>query len=434
MTDVAISVEHVSKRFKLYHNLITGPIKEHLFFWKAHQYYQEFMAVRDVSLEVKRGEVVGIIGPNGAGKTTLLKMVAGLLPVESGRIRVKGKITALLALGVGVHYEFTGRENIFYGGMLLGMSKREVLRKMEAIIEFAELAKFIDHPYRTYSSGMRTRLLFSISMSIDPDILIVDEALATGDSQFVNKCMGRIREICRGGATILFVSHNLYQIQQLCNRALFLSEGRVMAEGSPAEAITAYNRWEFEEERKSVPSRNNGDTRTHRGTSSTRVFRRGPVFINRVEILDQDGRDTSIFRTWDPMIVRVWYECRGTPPQDTLGLGIAISREEDLSLISRFNTHNVIRDEDLSHYADAPFRRCPGSSGYIQGRFPIQLSEGRYLLSIALLANIPGSLDFYEYHHHYYPFSILRSGFPMADTVYYPMVEWQHCPGQESEC
>src|SRR5579872_2967303 len=174
--DIAIDVSHVSKRFKLYHNVVLGPLKERLFFWKQKDLYREYLAVDDVSFSIKRGEIVGIIGPNGAGKTTLLKMIAGLLPVNEGSISVKGKVTALLALGVGVHPEFSGRENIFFNGLLLGMSPEEIHGKTESIIEFSEIGQFIDQPFRTYSSGMKARLLFAISMSVDPDIMIVDEA------------------------------------------------------------------------------------------------------------------------------------------------------------------------------------------------------------------------------------------------------------------
>src|SRR5687768_11796335 len=142
--DVVIEAVGVSKRFKLYHNLASGPVKELLFFWRGERYYREFLAVDDVTLRVRRGEVVGVIGPNGAGKTTLLKMIAGLLPVDKGSITVRGRVTALLALGVGVHPEFTGRENIYYGGLLLGMSRDEVTAKTPAIVEFAELGEFID--------------------------------------------------------------------------------------------------------------------------------------------------------------------------------------------------------------------------------------------------------------------------------------------------
>ena len=198
------------------------------------------MAVKDVSLDIKKGEIVGFIGPNGAGKTTLLKMIAGLLPVDKGTIEVNGSVTALLALGVGVVPEMTGRENILYGGMLLGMSKNEVRSKMDSIIEFAELNDFVDRPMRTYSSGMRARLLFSISMSIVPDILIVDEALATGDSYFVKKCSRRIREICESGATILFVSHNLRHIKELCDKCYILQAGQLLASGDSESVIAEY--------------------------------------------------------------------------------------------------------------------------------------------------------------------------------------------------
>src|SRR4030043_2468986 len=225
MKDIAISAQKVSKRFKLYKDIIMDPIKEHLLFWRKEDFYHEFLAVKDVSFEIQKGQIVGIIGPNGAGKTTLLKMIAGLLDVDKGNINVYGKITALLTLGLGFHLEFTGRENIFYGGLLLGMSKREILRKMPGIIEFAEIGDYIDRPLRTYSSGMRARLVFATSMSIDPDILLVDEALATGDSYFVQKCSKRIEEICKSGATILYVSHNMWHIQQLCHRAILMDRG-----------------------------------------------------------------------------------------------------------------------------------------------------------------------------------------------------------------
>ena len=186
--DIAIDIRNASKRFKLYHNMVLGPLKDLILFWRKGSYYREFRAVDDVSFQVRRGEVVGIVGPNGAGKTTLLKMIAGLLPIDSGSITVRGRVNALLALGVGVHPEFTGRENIFYGALMLGMKAAEIEAKMDSIVEFAELGEFIEQPFRTYSSGMRSRLLFSISMSIEPDILIVDEALATGDAYFVQKC------------------------------------------------------------------------------------------------------------------------------------------------------------------------------------------------------------------------------------------------------
>lgn len=239
MTETVIRVEHLTKRFRLYGNQRTGPLKAVLF-PKLHAKIPSFLAVNDVSFEVREGEVVGMLGHNGSGKTTLLKMIAGLLAADEGKISVRGKITALLALGVGVHPEFTGRENIIYGAMLLGMSKREVMRKLDSIIEFAEVGEHIDQPLRTYSSGMQSRLLFSTAMSAEPDILIVDEALATGDSRFVEKCKQRIRDVCHGGATVLFVSHSLQEVATLCDRCLLLNHGQLVFDGKPEESIHKY--------------------------------------------------------------------------------------------------------------------------------------------------------------------------------------------------
>jgi len=242
MSDIAIQLTDVCKHFKLYDNPVTGPIKELLFFWRRDQYFKRFTTVRDVSFKVNRGEVVGIIGPNGAGKTTLLKMIAGLLRIDEGTIDINGKVTALLALGVGVHPEFTGRLNAVYGAMLLGMTKAEAQAKLPSIIEFAELGEFIDQPFRTYSSGMRARLLFSVAMSVEPDILIVDEALATGDAYFISKCRQRIEQICNEGATILLVTHNLTYLQELCDRVIVLDHGAVINDSTPMESIAVYGK------------------------------------------------------------------------------------------------------------------------------------------------------------------------------------------------
>lgn len=239
MSEPVIRVEHVSKRYRLYGSRRSGPL-ESIFFPKRHALIPSFLAVNDVSFDVHRGEVVGMLGHNGSGKTTLLKVIAGLLGADEGQVTVRGKITALLALGVGVHPEFTGRENIVYGAMLLGMRKSEVMRKLDSIIEFAEVGEFIDQPLRTYSSGMQSRLLFSTAMSVEPDILVVDEALATGDSRFVEKCKQRIRDVCRGGTTVLYVSHSLPEVATLCNRCLVLNHGKLVFDGTPEDSIHKY--------------------------------------------------------------------------------------------------------------------------------------------------------------------------------------------------
>lgn len=329
--DIAIDIRQVSKRFKLYHNVVLGPLKDLLFFWRKGAYYREFVAIKDISLQVKRGEVVGIVGPNGAGKTTLLKMIAGLLPIDGGSISVRGRVNALLALGVGVHPEFTGRENIYYGALLLGMKPAEIEAKMDSIIAFAELGDFIDRPFRTYSSGMKSRLLFSISMSIDPDILIVDEALATGDAYFVQKCGARIRELCARGATILFVSHNLSQIEDICQRAVFIADGRVLHSGDPRSAIEAYNAWAFEREkgrpREATPA---GGMRSLSGN--------GQVVIDAVRLRNDAGQPVTGVYTGEAMTVELDYTST-VPAGTAVTCFLGVTRASDNEWVSEISSH-----------------------------------------------------------------------------------------------
>lgn len=334
MSDIVISVKNVSKEFRLYDNPVSGPIKELLFPWRKDQFSKRFWAVKDVSLEVKRGEVVGIIGPNGAGKTTLLKMIAGLLPVDKGSISVKGRVTALLALGVGVHPEFTGRENIYFGGLLLGMSKEEINRKMEGIIEFAELGDFIGQPFRTYSSGMKARLLFAISMSIDPDVLIVDEALATGDSYFLSKSRKKILDLCNSGATILFVSHNLSQIQELCGRAYFLAKGEILGAGTPESMVAEYNSYIFNIKSRcaSILNSKNNDFFIVSGNLD--------VVIDDVKIVNLSEKKNDIFYSGDSIKIQIYYKNNKKIKKCNLFLGFITS--SDCLYVSEFNTVNYI--------------------------------------------------------------------------------------------
>lgn len=237
---LALELVGVSKRFKLYHDPARGPLKEWLFWWRKSQFSRELPALEGVSFSVRRGETVGVIGANGAGKTTLLKIIGGLLEPDAGRVTVRGRVTTMLALGLAVHPEFTGRENVLYNGLLMGMSKDEVLARLPEIVRFAELEDYVDHPFRTYSTGMRARLLFATATAVKPDIIIIDEALATGDLRFLQKCRQRIQQLCESGATVLFVSHSLAQVQEMTRRSLVIHGGQLAFDGPTEAAIAHY--------------------------------------------------------------------------------------------------------------------------------------------------------------------------------------------------
>lgn len=202
---------------------------------------EEFWALKDVSFEVKQGDVVGIIGRNGAGKSTLLKVLSRITEPTKGRIRITGRVASLLEVGTGFHQELTGRENIYLNGAILGMSKSEIKRKFDEIVAFSEIEKFLDTPVKRYSSGMYVRLAFAVAAHLEPEILIVDEVLAVGDAQFQKRCLGKMQDVSKKeGRTVLFVSHNMVAVQNLCERTIWLNEGRIIANGEPATLVNDY--------------------------------------------------------------------------------------------------------------------------------------------------------------------------------------------------
>ena len=207
------------------------------------RYYREFTALTNASFTLARGEVLGLVGRNGAGKSTLLQLVCGTLTPSSGSIQVNGRIAALLELGAGFNPEFSGRENVFLNASVLGLTQKEIEDRYESIVDFSGIRDFIEQPVKTYSSGMYVRLAFSIATSIDPDILIVDEALSVGDGAFARKSFDRIMELKERGTTILFCSHTMYQIETLCTRALWLEHGTVKMDGDPAKVVVEYKSW-----------------------------------------------------------------------------------------------------------------------------------------------------------------------------------------------
>lgn len=235
-----IRAKNISMRYLMTYDRIKS-IKEYIVqLVQGKIKYEEFWALKDVSFEVQRGEVVGIIGHNGAGKSTLLKVISGILKPTGGELEVRGNIVPMLELGSGFDHDLTGRENIFLNGAILGYSEAYLKEKYEEIVSFSELGKFIDVPIRNYSSGMLMRLAFSIATVVQPEILIVDEILAVGDAAFQEKSKARMRELMGGGTTVLFVSHSLAQIREMCDRVIWLEHGQVKMIGETQEICDAY--------------------------------------------------------------------------------------------------------------------------------------------------------------------------------------------------
>lgn len=239
MSDFAVDVRSVSKRFRLAHGQYNS-IKERLIHGGKRKSVEDFWALDDVSLTVKQGETVGILGRNGSGKSTLLKCICGVLQPTKGEVAVQGKLAGLLELGAGFQQDLTGRENIYLNGSLLGMSKREVDRAFDAIVDFSELEEFIDGPVKFYSSGMAVRLGFAVAVNVDPDVLVVDEVLAVGDERFQRKCIDRVNQFQREGRTILLVTHAADTIRAICDRGIVLSHGHLVAEGDPGEVTRIF--------------------------------------------------------------------------------------------------------------------------------------------------------------------------------------------------
>lgn len=238
--NIAVKIENVSMMFNMASEKIYS-IKEYFIkLVSGKLYFQEFWALRDISFEIKKGEIFGIIGLNGAGKSTLLKIIAGVLKPTKGKVYVNGSMAPLIELGAGFDFELTARENIFLNGAILGYSRKFMKEKFDEIVEFAELRDFLDVPLKNFSSGMQARLGFAIATIVDPDILIVDEILAVGDFHFQEKCEKRINSMLEKGTTIVMVSHSIDQIERMCQRVLWLEKGRMKMIGNAKEVCEAY--------------------------------------------------------------------------------------------------------------------------------------------------------------------------------------------------
>lgn len=327
-------------------------------------------AVRDVDLDVAPGEAIGIIGQNGSGKSTLLKMLARIIPPTSGTVEIGGSVAAMLELGAGFHPDFTGRENVFMNGSIHGLSERQIGARLEEIVDFAELEEFIDMPVRTYSSGMQMRLAFAISSHVNPDVLLLDEVLAVGDEAFQRKCYGRIFEFRRAGGTLVFVSHDPGAVERVCDRAILLEGGEMVAAGPTEDVLRTYHRHLAEVPATETPAAEVSEEGAVDEVDPRVWGTRDVAVISEVRLVGANG-PTDRFVAGDPLTVEIDVDAREAILRPSVGIAIV---SDDGTLCSGSNTRRdgLVVDEILGR---ATFR-C-----HIRA---LHLHEGRFAVTVAL--------------------------------------------------
>lgn len=307
MNEIVLEVSHLTKSFRLHHEK-TNSLKQ-LIAARGRTRFDEFTALRDVTFDVREGEVFGVIGHNGSGKSTLLKCMAGILQPNQGHVKVTKRMSALLELGAGFHPELSGRENVYLNAAILGMGRREIAARFDDIVDFSGLEAFIDAPVKTYSTGMYVRLAFAVAINVDPQLLIIDEILAVGDVTFQQKCMEKFVDFRNEGRTIVLVTHAMNSVRDMCDRAAWLEHGRLVDMGDPAELVEAYT------ERMLGDHERNSDGSTRRGS--------GEIQIERVELFANHSDEPSKrFRTGDDIRIRLHYVAPERVPKPVFGIAI----------------------------------------------------------------------------------------------------------------
>jgi len=331
--EIVISIKNLTKDYKLYENKMDR-LKEAIFINKK-KYYKEFSALKNVSLEIKRGETIGLIGKNGSGKSTLLKILTGIITPTSGELEVKGKISALLELGAGFNPEYTGLENIYLNATILGFSKKQIDDKLQEILDFADIGDFIYHPVKLYSSGMFVRLAYAVQACIDPEILIVDEALAVGDAAFSLKCMNHMKKLVAKGVTVILVTHDVQAIRSFCSRVIWLQYGEIIKEGSPSEITSEYVKSLFLEE-KAENLANVKKVKLKEKEPKKELIRWGnhKVLIRDFNIFNQLDEDTDILYWGERISIKLIAEVIDTDIDfENLGFAFSFRNKHGLDLI-----------------------------------------------------------------------------------------------------
>jgi lipopolysaccharide transport system ATP-binding protein len=414
MTEIAIRFEDVSKQFTL-HRERPRSFQELLLSWRRYQRHkpEKFWVLKDLSFDVAKNETLGVIGPNGAGKSTILKLIAGIIVPTEGKIKVSGRVSSLLELGAGFHPDMTGRDNIFLYGSLLGLSRAMMRQRFDNIVAFSELEEFIDLPVKTYSSGMYLRLAFAVAIHVDPEVLLIDEILAVGDEAFQAKCLERITDMQSQGVSILFISHDLGSVSQLCTRAIWLEGGRSRAEGPAEMVVRRYLDAVAKKQSQQLAERN----REAVGREQTGASRwgSGEIEITQVRLLDCMGQERYVFFTNEELNIQMHYSV-ATRVENPI-FGLALHRSDGLHI-----TGPNTRFGDL----EIPVVEGRGVIEYSIPQLP--MLPGRYQISVAV--HNAADTRMFDYHDRLYTFSVNAGGTPEQYGLMHMGGRWRHVNSQ----
>jgi lipopolysaccharide transport system ATP-binding protein len=397
-SDVAISVRNLSKTYRIFGH--PGDRIRQAMTLGRMRFHREFTALKGVSFDVRKGETVGIIGRNGSGKSTLLQLICGILKPTSGSVTVNGRISALLELGAGFNPEFTGRENIYFQGALMGFKRQEVDARIDDIIAFADIGAFIDQPVRTYSSGMYVRLAFSVAISSEPEILIVDEALSVGDAVFQHKSKKRIQQLRDSGTSLLIVSHDRNTITAMCNRSIFLDNGQLMMDAAPGEAMDYYYAVMASKSGENVRQiqSGSGHMQTVSGT--------GEATVELIILRDANGHEVEMVTPGQPVTLEFRVRINQAIPRLVLGFTI---RDQFGQPVYGINTNSF----------DRALTDVPGDLGYIfRFAFAANIGVGTYSISTALVSTNDRFTNNYECRDLAHFFSVSDCDKPFAGIVW----------------
>ena len=395
--DIVINVKNVEKSFKIYSDK-GHTLKERLLFFKQRNSYIKHEVLKGVTLEIEKGEVIGLVGHNGCGKSTLLKLMTKIIYPDKGKIEINGKISSLLELGAGFHPDMTGRENIYTNASIFGLTKKEIDARLYDIIEFSELEEFIDSPVRTYSSGMYMRLAFSVAINVDADILLIDEILAVGDARFQAKCFNKMLELKKSGITIVIVSHDLGSIERLCNRAIWIENGKIKDEGIPHDIVAEYlddimnkdknekikikpkdkvneeNRNKEESEEKNIEEKENKKNRNRTGNKAVEII--------DIKLLNEKNEVSDTYNSEEKLKIQVKYKRNNNELKDSV-FGFGIFRNDGLNC---YGTNTFIDNFGKIKIQD---------EGIVEIEIEkIQLLEGEYYIDLAFVDEYGTPFDY----------------------------------------